>query len=164
MLHELWYRLAAASPIRPLTRELPYPKGVALKRQRKKEKRNQGWAPTEERSCEVTARRRPLGSQRGSSGESGPAGLLIFTFQPPDCDHKFLLLKPLQLCVVICYGSCWKQTLVLLNYFSIIYKLNMFCVEIFFPRLTSIPSVLLPSQAKPASLLFESQLALCLHP
>ena len=34
--HELWYRLAATAPIRPLTWEPPYGAGVALKRQKDK--------------------------------------------------------------------------------------------------------------------------------
>ena len=33
----LWYRPAAAAPIQPLTWELPYTEGVALKRQKNKQ-------------------------------------------------------------------------------------------------------------------------------
>ena len=35
----LWYRLAAAGPIRPIVWKLPYPAGAALKRQKKKKKK-----------------------------------------------------------------------------------------------------------------------------
>ena len=38
---ELWCRLAAIAPIRPLTWELPYASGVALKRQKRPKKKRQ---------------------------------------------------------------------------------------------------------------------------
>ena len=40
--HELWGKLAAIAPTRPLAWELPYAAGVALKRQGEKKKKTEG--------------------------------------------------------------------------------------------------------------------------
>ena len=58
MLLWLWYRPAAAAPVQPLTSELPYAMGVALKRQGEKKKKRK-----EDETDEPTGESSPTHSQ-----------------------------------------------------------------------------------------------------